>query len=345
MCGVKINTSLTTQLSAVEQIYALTKQHIETSFDYGLWELNSSGSCVSTKCKLDDIDQPEAYYDLVRSAVLLFSQQSLEEAGLVLQRAFALVKPIIETGNVRALNFFWASLAYLTQSGHPEIAAMLISHIRDWARVVLKPSHAVVRLFGKLASTPIDELEMLVHNTWQVTADTFEGRLPPLHPEYVRQQCDLLYRIYGTKFPATAKMSLEALLKGGADTNAPELSHLTILNALAYNALNSSDWAQATTLGKKLEDRARSGQGKEFVVYQLGGLEIQGRALMEMQMWEYAVECLAKATMMIADEWGSQDPWRIELMALQQECLRDHGAIQAADSMKANIASLVNEIV
>lgn len=343
--GIQSGVPLTARLSPAEQVFSCARQHIETSFDYSCWKLDDSDTWISTQCTPDTLDLPEAYFDLIRSAVLLFSQQSAVEAGLVLSKAFALIRPILTSGNVRALNFFWASLAYLIQFDHPEIVTTLIKYIRDMTSEVLRGSHPVSRLFDLLVKVDIAELEMFVHHTWQVTADTFQSRLGQLHPEYVRHQCDLIFRIYGTKFPATAETKLKDLLQKCVDTpDAPKLSYLTVLNALGYNAMNSTNWAEAASLGKQLEDCARNAEGVDVLVYQFGGLEIQGRALIKMGLWELAVGCLAKATPMIAEEWGFQDPWRIELMALQQEWLRENNELQAADTLRAEIQSLAQQM-
>ncbi|KFY06084.1 hypothetical protein V491_08868 [Pseudogymnoascus sp. VKM F-3775] len=101
--------------------------------------------------------------------------------------------------------------------------------------------------------------------------------------------------------------------------------------------MNSKDWTQAANTGQKLEDRARLAQDIDLLVYQIGGMEIKARAFNEMKLIMPAVGCLKQATPLIAEQWGIDDPWRIELMILQQSWLRENGEIKEADELKAEI--------
>lgn len=343
--GVRSSRSATPPISIAERIFSLAQKHVETSFTYGVWKLDGSNVCTSMTCTKEDVELPEAYFDLVRSAVLLFDQGSRTEGRHFVSKAFALVKPILKSGNVRALNFFWTSLAFLIQSRYTNIAVSLIEYIYKMAETLLHPGHPVVQMFKLLTKIDVLELEPLVHNSWQITADAFQKQLPKLHPEYVRHQCDLIFRIYGTKDAATAKQRICQLLKDCEETaQTPELSHMTVLNALGYNSMNSKDWVQAVNIGQKLEERARLAQDIDLLVYQIGGMEIQARAFSELKLIRSAVTCLEMATPLIAKQWGNNDPWRIELMVLQQRWLRENGEIEAADDLKAEISSIAERI-
>ncbi|GIK07254.1 hypothetical protein Aspvir_002912 [Aspergillus viridinutans] len=343
--GVRSGRSATPPISIAERIFSLAQRHIETSFTYGVWKVDSSNVCTSMTCTKEEMDLPETYFDLVRSAVLLFEQGSTIEGHHVVSKAFALVKPILKSGNVRALNFFWTSLVFLVQFDQVNIVVSLIRYIYEMAKVVLHPEHPVVHMFKLLTQIDVLELESLVHNTWQITADAFQKELPKLDPEYVRHQCDLIFRMYGTRDAATAERRLRQLLKDCEDTaRTLEVSHLTVLNALGYNFMNSKDWVQAVNIGQKLEERARLAQDINLLVYQIGGMEIQARAFKELKLIMPAVKCLKQATPLIAEQWGSNDPWRIELMVLQQKWLRENGEIKAADDLKAEIKSITERI-
>lgn len=358
--GIRSGRSATPPMSIAERIFALAQRHIETSFTYGVWKVDSSNNvCTSMTCTKEDMDLPEMYFDLIRSAVLLFEQGSTTEGQHVVSKAFALVKPILKSGNVRALNFFWTSLVFLVQFGQAAIVVRLMSFIYEMARIVLHPEHPVVHMFKLLTAIDLSELESLVHNTWQITADAFQQELPRLHPEYVRHQCDLIFRMYGTRDAATAEQRLRKLLEDCENTmphQVPELSRLTVLNALGYNFMNSKDWVSAVNIGQKLEDRARhapqDGNGNDghgdddvdLLVYLIGGMEIQARAFNELKLIMPAVKCLKQATPLIAEHWGDNDPWRIELMALQQNWLRENGEIKAADELKAEITRITERI-
>lgn len=343
--GVRSGRSATPPISIAERIFSLAQRHIETSFIYGVWKVDSSNICTSMTCTKEEIDLPETYFDLVRSAVLLFEQGSTIEGQHVLSKAFALVKPILKSGNVRALKFFWTSLVFLIQFGHANIVVSLIRYIYEMAKILIHPEHPVVQMFKLLTHIDVLELEPLVHNTWQITADAFQKQLPKLHPEYVRHQCDLIFRIYGTRDAATAERRLRQLLKDCEDTaQTLELGHRTVLNALGYNFMNSKDWVQAVNVGQKLEERARLAQDIDLLVYQIGGMEIQARAFNQLKLIMPAVKCLKQATGLIAKQWGNNDPWRIELMVLQQNWLLENGEIKAADDLKAEISSITERI-
>lgn len=343
--GVRSDRSATPSIFIAEQIFLSVQRHIETSFTYGVWKVDSSNVCKSMSCTKEEMDLPEAYFDLIRSAVLLFEQGSTTEGQHVVSKAFALVKSILKSENVRALNFFWTSLVFLIQFNHADIVVCLIKYIYDMTKILLHPRHPVVNIFKLLTQIDVLELESLVHNTWQITTDAFQKELPKLHPEYVRHQCDLIFRIYGTTDVATAERRLRKLLKNCEDTaQTPEVSHLTVLNALGYNLMNSKDWTQAANTGQKLEDRARLARDIDLLVYQIGGMEIKARAFNEMKLIMPAVGCLKQATPLIAEQWGIDDPWRIELMILQQSWLRENGEIKEADELKAEIKSITERI-
>lgn len=343
--GIRSGRSATPPISIAERIFSLAQRHIETSFTYGVWKLDNKNVCTSMTCTSDEMDLPETYFDHVRSAVLLFQQGAITEGQHVVSKAFALVKPILKTRNVRALNFFWTSVVFLIQFDHANIVVSLIRYIYEMAKIVLHPEHPVVQMFRLLSRTNVLELEALVHNTWQITADAFQNQLPKLHPEYVRHQCDLIYRMYGTRDVAIAERRLQQLLKECEDTpQTPEMSHMTVLNALGYNFMNSKDWVQAVNIGQKLEERAQLAQDIDLLVYQIGGMEIQGRAFNELKLFMPAVKCMRQATPLIAKQWGVDDPWRIELMILQQTWLRENGEIKAADELKAEISSITERI-
>ncbi|KAJ4325083.1 hypothetical protein N0V84_003626 [Fusarium piperis] len=334
--AVGIVRSTTPPMSVAERIFSLAQRHVETSFSYGIWRVNDNNACTSQGCTEEDMDLPETYFDLVRSAGLLLEQGSTTEGLHVLSKAFTLVKPIIKSGNVRALNFFWTSLIFLVQFGHTRIVVALIKYIYDMAKILLHPEHPVVQMFKLLTRVKVAELESLVHNTWQITADAFQKQLPKLHPEYVRHQCDLIFRVYGR---------LRDLLKDCQDTaQAPELSRMTVLNALGYNFMNSKDWVKAVNIGQEIEERAQLARDIDLLVYQIGGMEIQARAFNEMKLIMPAVRCLKQATPLIAEKWGEGDPWRIELMTLQQKWLREYGHIEEADDLSAEISSITERI-
>lgn len=118
---------------------------------------------------------------------------------------------------------------------------------------------------------------------------------------------------------------------------------MTVLNALGYNFMNSKDWVQAVNIGQELEKSARLAQDINLLVYQIGGIEIQARAFNELKLIMPAVRCLKQAMSLIAKRWGHNEPWRIELMVLQN-WLRENGEIKAADDLKAEISS-VTEII
>ncbi|KAM0431487.1 hypothetical protein ACHAPT_005465 [Fusarium lateritium] len=342
--GVRSGRSATPPISVAERIFSLAQPHIETSFTYGFWRVDCSNACTSIACTKEDVDLPETYFDMVRSAVLLFDQGSTTEGLHILSKAFALVKPIIKSGNVRALNFFWTSLVFLVQFGHANIVVSLAKYIYDMAKILLHPQHPVVQMFKLLTYVKVVELESLLHKTWQITADAFQKQLPKLHPEYVRHQCDLIFRVYGTRDAATAERRLRELLKGCEDTTqTPELSRMTVLNALGYNFMNSKDWVKAVNIDQEIE-RAQLAQDIDLLVYQIGGMEIQARAFNEMKLIMPAVRCLKQATPLIAEEWGNNDPWRIELMTLQQKWLPENGDINEADDLSAEIRRITERI-
>ncbi|RSL98312.1 hypothetical protein CDV31_012627 [Fusarium ambrosium] len=240
--GVRSGRSATPALSIAERIFSLAQQHIETSFTYEFWKVDCNNVYMSKGSTEDDMDLPETYFDLVRSAALLLEQGSTTEGYHALSKAFALVKPIIKSGNVRALNFFWTSLIFLVQFGHAEIVVTLIRYIYDMAKILLRAGHPIVQMFKLLTGVKVAELESLVHNAWQITADAFQKQLPKLHPEYVRHQCDLIFRLYGVRDAATGERRLRELLKDCEDTpQTPELSRMTVLNAMGYNFMNSKD--------------------------------------------------------------------------------------------------------
>ncbi|KAH8711753.1 hypothetical protein HC256_008567 [Beauveria bassiana] len=304
--GIQVGRSATPPMSLPERIFSLAQQHIETSFTYEVWKVVDGNVQTITARTKGELELPESYFDLVRSAVLLFEQGSTVDGCHVLSKAFALVRPILKNGN----------------RGHP-----------------------VAQMFKLLTQIDVLELEHLVHNAWQITTDAFQKQLPNLHPEYVRHQCDLIFRIYGKRDALTAERRLCQLLKNCEDTaQTLEISHLTVLNALGYNFMNSKDWVKAVNIGQKLEERAQLAQDIDLLVYQIGGMEIQARAFNELKLTMPAVKCLKQATRLIADEWGKTDPWRIELMALQQLYLREGGEIKEAADLQAEISRITERI-
>jgi hypothetical protein len=73
-------------------------------------------------------------------------------------------------------------------------------------------------------------------------------------------------------------------------------------------------------------------------------MEIQARAFNKLKLIMPAVLYLERATLLIAKQWGNNDPWRIKLMVLQQNWLRENGEIKAADDLKAEIGSIAERI-
>ncbi|KAK1856139.1 hypothetical protein CCHR01_01204 [Colletotrichum chrysophilum] len=337
--GLPFGRSVTPPISPIsiaERIFSLSQEHIRTSFVFKVWNVDASNACMSVLCTKDDKDLPESSFDLVRSAVLLFQQGSAAEGRHVVSKAFALVKPILRSGNVRALNFFWTSLIFLVQLKYGDIAVALVRHIYEMAQILLGPSHPFSHMFKLLTRVEMSEFEFIVERAWQTTADAFRKQLPGFHPEYVRQQCDLIYRTNGFKDPANAEQRLRQLLKNCEDTaQTTKMSRLTILNALGYNFMNSNDWVQAVNVGQELEEYAQFETELDLIVYRIGGIEIQARAFNKLKLIMPAVKCLKQATQLIKEHWGEQDAWRIELMLLQENFLRENGDIRAADDLKA----------
>ncbi|KAI8190264.1 hypothetical protein KHU50_011180 [Colletotrichum sp. SAR 10_65] len=214
------------------------------------------------------------------------------------------------------------------------------------AKIVLNRGHPVIDMFELLASKDLVELEFVVENAWQSTANAFQKSLTPFHPEYVRHQCDLIYRTNGFNDPAKAEQRLRQLLKDCEDTaQTTEISRLAILSTLGYNFMNSMEWEKALDIGQELEEHVQSEQDLDLLAYKIGGMEIQARAFNKQKMNLLAVKCLKKATQLIKEHWGEQDPWRIELMVLQENFLRESDEVKAAEDLKAEIQGITESIV
>jgi hypothetical protein len=80
------------------------------------------------------------------------------------------------------------------------------------------------------------------------------------------------------------------------------------------------------------------------LVWELTGFEDLARAQYKLGKTVLAISTLGTAIPVIETAWGSDDPWRMELMLLQESWLRQCDMTEAADGLKMEIATLIADV-
>jgi hypothetical protein len=123
------------------------------------------------------------------------------------------------------------------------------------------------------------------------------------------------------------------------------ISHLINLSTLSYKSIYWGRWVQAVEYGEELAKCARETVDDRALMYELSGLEILARAQHQFGLIMSGVAYLRNSNPLIASRWGEDDPWRIQLILLQENWLRECGEEVAADTLKAEVAKVTSKAV
>ena len=216
------------------------------------------------------------------------------------------------------------------------------ARISDMASLILSPLHPWARMWKLLSITDPNQLESLIHQTWQCATDAFEGALCRFHQLTVNYQTDLIYQIYRVRDPTTTERRLRSLLLDcERQCGTSNLSYLSILSTLGYSSLYQGKFQQAEALGMDLSQFAKATPQSGSLLYEISGLEIAARAQHSIGTNYLAEGGLREAVKMIGTEWGKDDPWAIEIMLLLEKWLLEWNRAEHADRLKAEVVELV----
>ena len=325
-----------------EQIFGLIHSYVPSVFVNRIWVLNET-EVYNAQNQSEDVVSG-AFYHTCRTAVLLFNQNSYVQAQQVLSKAFGMIAKLLKAEEPRTLRRLWNSFAILIQNRLVDVALMLRRYICDMASLVLAPNHPLVRMWKLLSTSEPAQLEALVYQIWQCTTNAFARATGQFNQTTVSYQTELIYRIYGKSDPGSAERRLHSLLQEcESQCGTSNFSYLHILTILGYNLLDQGKYEQAETTSNHLSEHARATAKYDSVKYQISAICIAVRAHYGLGQFCRAERGLREAVKMIAIDRGENDTWRMELMALLVEWLREWGRTEDADHLACELAKLSSE--
>jgi hypothetical protein len=327
-----------------EQIFGLIDSYVSGSFDSKKWVRGELGVYLAKDpCESLVADD---FHRACRTTTLFFNQSSYAQFQQMLSKSFGMISKLLKTEDPRAMGFLLEPLMLLIRVSLVDVALMLRKFICDMASIILTPAHPWARMWKLLSTTEPNQLESLIHQTWQCTTDAFEGATGRFSKMTVNYQTRLINCVYLDKDPASGVRRLLLLLQEcERQCGTANLSYLDILSTLGFNLVALGKFEQAETTSNQLYEHARARPLHTSSFYQLLAMEIAARAHYGLGQHFRAERHLREAMKMVATEQGKADLWTMELTSLLEEWLRKWNRTEEADHLTREIAELSLEYI
>jgi hypothetical protein len=166
------------------------------SFGAGTWVAeNGSSDCVSTKRKGNGMLALKNLFSHHDVACQLLDKKSFEDAGRVLNSAFAGIKDILTAEHPRTVGALFDICMYLRNRRRSDIANILLRQLAGMASVILPPIDLLGQIWKLIDSLDPVYFEQMLITAWQSTLNQFEAALGPLHYYTLRSRVEYIQMV------------------------------------------------------------------------------------------------------------------------------------------------------
>lgn len=324
-----------------ENLFRVIRDHFEDScrrmkFDEGGILLSSDGA----EWRNDLCSKFDSY---------CFTATMLKEKGLhvdfrhTLERAFALVKPILQIKHPRTLACFFEVLIHFIQTGLPEVAFTLLGFVQGMSAEISGKDNVWSRIFKFLNELDRVYLCQTMAQCWRCTTDVVDGSLGPIHRFAVSVRLDYIKRVLVSN-QAEEELLLRDLLAQLRDP--PGHPTPRVMLNLAHNLNRQGRHNEAEKVALDVWYMLQHhGIYAERKVERIESLKVISRSQFAQNKVSEAERTIRMAIQIIVNQLGHQHPWVSEFMIVLEGWLRDWGREQDSNALQDEIYCLARQDV
>ncbi|KAH7346816.1 hypothetical protein BKA65DRAFT_537407 [Rhexocercosporidium sp. MPI-PUGE-AT-0058] len=336
--------SLLRAFSVPEQLLHGIKCYFDSSFEQGVWVVDTNGYCiVSTGCGGNiDPDRKNKLLGYCCLAADLKRKNLLVELRRVLSKTFHLAEEILRSAYPRTLDRIFEALLYLSRNGLPEVAMLLRDYIRGVASTFFPINHPwthVCQLIGMLSQ---GTLEQAIEQSWRCAKDSTEENLGVSSDFSLL--CGLQFDnvVIGSVDPLAEEKRLRSLLATyDAIPDCRALTRSRISLQLCNCLLKQKRYSEAEMLGLDLLLQIRESDLQISVGLQIDVLVAVATSQYLQDKRHDAEGNIRAVIFAVTDYWGGVDSAVWEYLSAFESWLRVWGRQEEADTLRTEIVGLI----
>lgn len=315
-------------LEVPEHIFTIIRDYFLGSFGAGTWVANNEISdCISTKRKGNEMVALKNLFSHHDVACQLLDNKSFQEAGRVLNSAFAGIKDILTAEHPRTVGALFDLCMYLRNRRRSDIAMILLRQLAGMASVLLPSSHPLGQIWKLIGSLDPVYFEQTLITAWQSALDRLEAVLGPLHYSTLRSRLEYIQMVeslYGLSRSETLLKDLVQKCK--VTCGLTDVRTLKLLDTLGEVLMGQEKYTEAEQTADELVEHApRILPRAKSIDLHVAGLFIIARVQKLDGRQELAQENLRKAIELNVSEWGLQHALTMKYLLYLEEWLSSWG--------------------
>ncbi|KUJ14540.1 uncharacterized protein LY89DRAFT_736571 [Mollisia scopiformis] len=321
-----------------ERIFLTIKTYVDGCFEKGIWITDVNGFLVS---RSDEILKPGDLYTYCSASLELLENGSVVEFRRMLSKAFATLDALTRFEHPRTLNSLLDVFFTLRRAGRAEIVELFRKFVFELVIELHGKQHPWVPLFRLIGMVEEELLGETITQSWTSVIGLFERILGPDHPFSIDVNFDYINRtLEGLQGMAEAEKRLRRLLtrvEEVEDVSDPRT--VAIIIDLGWNLLRQRRDAEAEDLGMNVMARIE----EHHVSGGAHALELVASSQYYQEKSSPAERNQRNLIQLIADAWGTSDPWAIQNMMVLERWLREWGDHDKAEALKKQITEAIGQ--
>lgn len=319
------------KLLRMENLFWMVRAYCLQSFESGLWRYDKDSNLISLRGDLAKNTSVYLFYDLVRTAIRLFSRGLYVGGRQALSRATELISDMFRVEGPRTLESILTTLLLVGRRGHNEVYIMLQTYLKQAAHLTLGDTHPLSQILGLLSlSSPGDEDTLL--QVWRCLSESFATGLGKFSIAATMCHINFIRAAYEQQEPVRAEYELREHLRQVRQGQHQHVMMATMLQ-LAHNLIVQRNFAEAEVVADEIFKISRLVEG---VQQDYEGKVLEIKANMRYLHGDIAAaeELLRSSILHHAKLRGVDDSIVINLQIRLEAWLRESGKVGEADKLK-----------
>lgn len=273
------------------------------------------------------------------TATMLKEKGLSVEFGYTLEKAFDLVRPVLQANHPRTLACFFEVLIHLIQNGLIDVALLLRSFIKEMSVHIEGKIDIFGQIYRLLNEVDPASLVDVMAEGWRCATNVFDDVLGPSHRLAVSVRLDYLKRVTINNYPDEERLLRDLLSRfGGSPRHATPRVMFNLAQNLNRQGRHDEAGKIALDVSTMLrQHRIYAGRDSE----RIESLKILSHSQFHQGKASEAECAIQQAIHLIEDLWGQQHPWVVEFMNVLESWLRCWGREEDANVLRGKIAILV----
>ena len=296
-------------LKTPELMFSMIRDYVNGSFDAGTWiKTEQSELCYSALSgENSSIKDPlHIFNNRCIEARELHRTGSFQQAALVLDSAFALIREVLLREEPETLSYVVEQLIRAYKFGMPEIAGRTVKMITALGASLLREQHPIRRIFDCLSNIDQTDFTEAGYKCFQILSNRFESNLGAMHASSLSIRCrvsmtssdnmrDLLHRCqatFGIYHYRTMEVHLDIVIKLYYE------KQYRLAREICYEVINTAHLVQG------LDDRSQAGHS---IYIRARGFYILAHCHKALSENCLSLRYLREAIDLRISVWGSRD--------------------------------------